>query len=69
MASEKNPAPSLDERFPCLHFDRPKDGVLRITLAGPNINAVDPAVHDQLARVWPDIDREDEVREIGRAHV
>jgi len=42
VASEKNPATSLDERFPALHFDRPEDGVLRITLALPNINAVDP---------------------------
>jgi enoyl-CoA hydratase len=64
VSSEKHPATSLDERFPSLNFDRPEDGVLRITLAGPNINAVDPAVHDQLARVWPDIDREDEVRAV-----
>ena len=29
--------------FPDLTFDRPSDGVLRITLDGPGLNAVDPA--------------------------
>ena len=44
--------------FPDLHFDRPTDGVLRITLDGPGLNAVGPAVHRQLADVWLDVDRD-----------
>ena len=38
--------------FPDLTFDRPAAGVLRITLDGPGLNAVDHAVHRQLADVW-----------------
>jgi enoyl-CoA hydratase len=32
--------------------------VLRITLNGPNLNAVSPAVHQQLADVWLTVDRD-----------
>ena len=31
--------------FPDLAFDRPAEGVLRITLDAPGLNAVGPAVH------------------------
>jgi enoyl-CoA hydratase len=44
--------------FPNLRFDRPADGVLRITLDGPNLNAVDHAVHRELADVWLAVDRD-----------
>jgi enoyl-CoA hydratase len=44
--------------FPNLRFDRPADGVLRITLEGPNLNAVDHAVHRELADVWLAVDRD-----------
>jgi enoyl-CoA hydratase len=44
--------------FPDLRFDRPSDGVLRITLDAPNLNAVGPAVHRQLADVWIAVDRD-----------
>ena len=44
--------------FTDLEFDRPAAGVLRITLNGPNLNAVSPAVHQQLADVWLAIDRD-----------
>jgi enoyl-CoA hydratase len=44
--------------FPDLSFDRPADNVLRITLDGPGLNAVGPAVHRQLADVWLTIDRD-----------
>ena len=37
-----------------LTFDRPADGVLRITLDAPGLNAVGPAAHGQLADVWRD---------------
>src|SRR6516225_6812150 len=44
--------------FPNLRFDRPAAGVLRITLDGPNLNAVDHAVHRELADVWLAVDRD-----------
>ena len=44
--------------FPDLTFDRPSAGVLRITLDGPGLNAVDHAVHRQLADVWRTVDRD-----------
>ena len=44
------------EAFPDLTFDRPSDGVLRITLDGPGLNAVGPDVHRQLADVWLTVD-------------
>src|SRR4051812_23030326 len=44
--------------FPNLRFDRPAEGVLRITLDGPNLNAVDHAVHREIADVWLTIDRD-----------
>ena len=44
--------------FPNLSFDRPSDGVLRITLDGPGLNAVSPDVHRELADVWLAVDRD-----------
>ena len=44
--------------FPDLTFDRPADGVLRITLDGPGLNAVGHEVHRQLADVWLAVDRD-----------
>ena len=35
--------------FTELTFDRPSDGVLRITLDAPGLNAVGPVAHGQLA--------------------
>jgi enoyl-CoA hydratase len=46
--------------FPDLTFDRPAAGVLRITLDAPGLNAVNPAVHRQLADVWRTVDRDPE---------
>lgn len=48
--------------FPTLTFDRPSDGVLRITLDGPGLNAVSPDGHRQLADVWRRIDRDRDTR-------
>lgn len=45
-----------------LRFDRPADGVLRITLDGPGLNSVGPLAHRQLADVWRDVDRDPTVR-------
>jgi enoyl-CoA hydratase len=44
--------------FDRLTFDRPEPAVLRITLDGPGLNAVDHAVHRQLADVWMAVDRD-----------
>lgn len=44
--------------YPDLTFDRPVDGVLRITMDGPGLNAVSHAVHRQLADVWLTVDRD-----------
>ena len=41
-----------------LSLDRPDDGVLRITLDAPGLNAVTPDVHRQLADIWLTIDRD-----------
>jgi enoyl-CoA hydratase len=51
----------VDDRyadFGDLTFDRPADGVLRITMDGPGLNAVGHAVHRQLADVWLTVDRD-----------
>jgi enoyl-CoA hydratase len=50
--------PELYDAFPDLTFDRPVPGVLRITLDAPGLNAVNHAVHRQLADVWLTIDRD-----------
>ncbi|MCH5675574.1 enoyl-CoA hydratase/isomerase family protein [Streptomyces gilvus] len=50
--------------FSALKFDRPAAGVLRITLDAPNLNAVDPQMHRELADVWPVIDRDQETRAV-----
>jgi len=48
--------------FPHLTFERPDDGVLRVVLDGPGLNAVDHEVHRELADVWLTIDRDPDVR-------
>jgi len=48
--------------FTDLQFDSPAPGVLRITLDGPNLNAVSPAVHRQLADVWLAVDRDPDTK-------
>ena len=44
--------------FPDLRLDRPSEHVLRITLDGPGLNAVDHAMHRQLADIWLTVDRD-----------
>lgn len=48
--------------FDELTFDRPAEGILRITLDAPGLNSVSPAMHRQLADVWPTIDRDPDTR-------
>jgi enoyl-CoA hydratase len=50
------------DAFPDLRFDRPSDGVVRITLDGPGLNAVGPAAHSQIADVWRAVDRDPQAR-------
>src|SRR5437660_1011836 len=50
----------LYDAYPGLTFDRPADGVLRITLDAPGLNAVGPDVHRELADVWLIVDRDPE---------
>ena len=52
--------PERYDAFPHLRFDRPAVGVLRITLDGPGLNAVDHHVHRELADVWLAVDRDPE---------
>lgn len=53
---------TIADDFPDLVFEHPAPGVLRVLLDGPNLNAVNHAVHRQLADVWLAIDRDPEVR-------
>ena len=48
--------------YPTLQFDRPSDGVLRITLDAPGLNAVSPDCHAHLADVLASVDRDPDVR-------
>jgi enoyl-CoA hydratase len=50
------------DAFPHLTFERPVEGVLRIVLDGPGLNAVDRDVHRELADVWLTVDRDPETR-------
>jgi len=58
--SHANPAPY--EAFDGLRVDRPADGVVRITLDAPPLNAVNAAAHEHLADIWPVFDRDPEAR-------
>lgn len=54
--------PYMYENFPGLVFDRPADGVLRITMDSPGLNSVGPSVHRELADVWTVVDRDPDTR-------
>ena len=58
----------MDDRyapFTELVFDRPGDGILRITLSAPDrVNAVGANAHRQLAEVWRAIDGDPDVRAV-----
>jgi enoyl-CoA hydratase len=57
--------PDRYEPFPALGFDRPREGVLQLTLDAPGrLNAVDAAAHRQLAEVWRAIDADPETRAV-----
>ena len=72
VAHWRHDRPHGYEDSPTCGFDRPADGVLRITLDAPGLNAVGPAAHRQLADVWRTVDRDPEtnvalLRGAGRA--
>ena len=48
--------------FAGLTIDRPADGVLRITMDAPGLNAVNEDVHRQLADIWLTVDRDADTR-------
>ena len=50
------------DAFPGLTVDRPAEGILRITMDSPGLNAVTPAVHRELADIWLTVDRDPETR-------
>jgi enoyl-CoA hydratase len=59
---EEERVPDPYDSFPHLRFDRPRDGILRVTLDAPGLNAVDANVHRELADVWNTVDRDPDVR-------
>jgi enoyl-CoA hydratase len=48
--------------YPSFRFDRPVEGVLRITFDAPGLNSVSPAAHREIADVWMTVDRDPETR-------
>ncbi|MEY4373717.1 MAG: enoyl-CoA hydratase, partial [Actinomycetota bacterium] len=48
--------------YPSFRFDRPAEGVLRLTLDAPGLNAVSPDAHRELAEVWLTVDRDPDTR-------
>jgi enoyl-CoA hydratase len=58
---EDSPA-DLYADYPSLRFEHPSAGVLEIVLDGPGLNAVDPAMHRQLADIWLAVDRDPSTR-------
>src|SRR5262245_20332595 len=48
--------------YPSLTYDRPADGVLRITFDAPGLNAVGLDAHREIAEVWLTVDRDPDVR-------
>jgi enoyl-CoA hydratase len=52
-------------RFTSLEFERPADGVLRVVMrAEGRLNAAGAGMHRELAEVWPEIDRDPDVRAV-----
>ena len=55
---------SLEARYPGLAFAWPRPGVLEITFRGEKLNAMPPALHRALARVWRDLEAVEGVRAV-----
>ena len=50
--------------YPSFRFDRPGDGLLRLTFDAPGLNAVSPAAHRDIADVWITVDRDPDIRAV-----
>jgi enoyl-CoA hydratase len=51
--------------YPSLQLERPADGVLRLVMSAPGrLNAAGHQMHRDLAGIWPEIDRDPEVRAV-----
>lgn len=62
MSNTKAAGQVAYDNYTSLAFDRPSEGVLRITLNRPEkLNALDATGHDEIARVWRDIDADPSV--------
>jgi enoyl-CoA hydratase len=48
--------------YPSFRFDRPAEGVLRLTFDAPGLNSVSPAAHREIADVWVTVDRDPSTR-------
>ena len=51
-----------DALYPSFRFDRPADGVLRVTFDAPGLNSVSPDAHREIAEVWLTVDRDPDTR-------
>ena len=51
-----------DELYPSFSYDRPSDGVLRITFDAPGLNSVGPDAHREISEIWLTVDRDPDVR-------
>ena len=60
---EGEPVSDRYESF-SLRIEHPEPGLLEIIFDGPNLNAVSPAMHRDLADIWPVIDRDEDVRAV-----
>src|SRR3954470_10900878 len=50
--------------FPSLRLELAEHGVMHLILDGPSLNSVGPRMHRDLADVWPELDRDPEVRAV-----
>ena len=48
--------------YPSFTYDRPKDGVLRITFDAPGLNAVGVDAHREIGEIWLTVDRDPDVQ-------
>lgn len=52
------------DQYQRLKFDRPHQKVLRITLDNGPMNIVDSVMHDELVRIWRDVDADQTVNAV-----
>jgi enoyl-CoA hydratase len=51
-----------DALYPSFTYDRPRDGVLRVTFDAPGLNSVGPDAHREIAEIWQTVDRDPDVQ-------